>query len=111
MPAAVADPVVRAADRRVRVPRAVGVPVPRVAAIVARVPKGRTGPRPERPPREAPAPKPKPKRLSPARTHRDALLDGLSEAERRIAEQLMTGGINAVRQALDAQSARRSRRG
>lgn len=67
-------------------------------------PEGRTGPRPERPPREAPAPKPKPKRLAPGRTHRDALLGGLSEAERRIAEQLMTGGINAVRQALEAQS-------
>lgn len=61
--------------------------------------------RAERPPRrEAPAPKPKPKRLSPARTHRDAWLAGLNEAERRIAEQLMTGGINAVRQSLDAQN-------
>jgi hypothetical protein len=64
----------------------------------------RRGPRPERPPREAPAPKPKPKRLVPARTHRDAWLAGLSEAERRVAEQLMTGGINAVRQSVDAQS-------
>jgi hypothetical protein len=64
----------------------------------------RRGPRPERPPREAPAPKPKPKRLAPARTHRDAWLAGLSEAERRIAEQIMTGGLNAVRQSLDAQA-------
>ena len=55
-------------------------------------------------PRPAPEPKPKPKRLAPARTHRDAWLTSLSEAERRIAEQLMTGGINAVRQSLDAQS-------
>ena len=60
--------------------------------------------RAERPKREAPAPKPKPKRLAPARTHRDAWLAGLNEAERRIAEQLMTGGINAVRQSLDAQN-------
>ncbi|MEY2471747.1 MAG: hypothetical protein QOK28_1076 [Actinomycetota bacterium] len=61
--------------------------------------------RSERPPRrEAPEPKPKPKRLTPARTHRDAWLAGLNDAERRIAEQLMTGGINAVRQSLEAQS-------
>ena len=75
-----------------------------------------SGPRPEggerrpprdrapRPERKAPEPKPKPKRLAPARTHRDAWLAGLNEAERRIAEQLMTGGINAVRQSLDAQN-------
>ncbi len=62
------------------------------------------GERPARPPREAPAPKPKPKRLVAARTNRDALLESLSEAERRVAEQLMTGGINAVRQSLDAQN-------
>jgi hypothetical protein len=61
------------------------------------------GERPERPRREPPAPKPKPKRLVAARTNRDALLESLSEAERRIAEQLMTGGINAVRQSLEAQ--------
>jgi hypothetical protein len=60
--------------------------------------------RAERPKREAPAPKPKPKRLAPARTHRDAWLAGLNDAERRIAEQLMTGGVNAVRQSLDAQN-------
>jgi hypothetical protein len=59
--------------------------------------------RSERPPRPAPEPKPKPKRLAPARTHRDAYLASLNDAERRIAEQLMTGGINAVRQSLDAQ--------
>jgi hypothetical protein len=75
-----------------------------------------SGPRPEggerrpprdrapRPERKPPEPKPKPKRLAPARTHRDAWLAGLNEAERRIAEQLMTGGINAVRQSLDAQN-------
>jgi hypothetical protein len=60
--------------------------------------------RPPRAPRPAPEPKPKPKRLAPARTHRDAWLSGLGDAERRVAEQLMTGGINAVRQSLDAQS-------
>ena len=61
--------------------------------------------RAERPSRrEPPPPKPKPKRLTPGRTHRDAWLASLNDAERRIAEQLMTGGINAVRQSLDAQS-------
>jgi hypothetical protein len=65
------------------------------------------GPRPERaprPPRAAPEPKPKPKRLAPGRTHRDALLASLPEAERRVAEQVMSGGVNAVRQSLEAQS-------
>jgi hypothetical protein len=69
-----------------------------------RPPRREGPPRAERPKREAPEPKPKPKRLVPARTHRDAWLANLNEAERRIAEQLMTGGINAVRQSLDAQS-------
>ncbi len=67
-------------------------------------PDGLRGPRPERPRREAPAPKPKPKRLVPGRAYRDVWLEGLSDAERRVADQLMTGGINAVRQSLDAQN-------
>ena len=107
-----------AAVRRVARPvpavrAATGVAVPRVPKVTDRlapsesavpVLKGAAGPRPERPRREPPAPKPKPKRLVPGRTHRDALVAGLGDAERRIAEQLMSGGINAVRQSLDAQN-------
>ncbi|HVE95141.1 MAG TPA: hypothetical protein VNB24_09485 [Acidimicrobiales bacterium] len=60
--------------------------------------------RPPRPAPEPPAPKPKPKRLVAARTHRDALLTSLNDAERRIAEQLLKGGLNEVRQSIEAQA-------
>ncbi|MGY6499624.1 MAG: hypothetical protein ACXIVQ_01800 [Acidimicrobiales bacterium] len=63
--------------------------------------------RPARPPRtERPAPpaKPKPKRLRPLRHHRNAVLESLPEAERPIAEQVLRGGVPAVRQAVDKQN-------
>ncbi|QGG95274.1 hypothetical protein [Actinomarinicola tropica] len=73
--------------------------------------RGRSGrsaddrPRGERRPRPEPAPaKPKPKRLRPGRTHRSAVLEGLPEEERPIAEQVLRGGIPAVRQAVDKQN-------
>jgi hypothetical protein len=63
--------------------------------------------RPARPPRppvpEVPA-RPKPKRLRPVRTHRNALLAELPPEQRPIAEQLLRGGIPAVRQAIDEQN-------
>ena len=65
-------------------------------------PAGERRPRPERP---APEPKPKPKRLRPGRTHRQALLAELPDEQRPIAEQLLRGGLPAVRQALDEQNA------
>lgn len=58
-------------------------------------------PRPERP---APEPKPKAKRLRPGRTHRSTVLETLPEEERPIAEQVLRGGIPAVRQAVDKQN-------
>jgi hypothetical protein len=58
-------------------------------------------PRPERP---APEPKPKPKRLRPGRTHRNAVLADLAPEQRPVAEQLLSGGIPAVRQAIDRQN-------
>ncbi|MFM2183159.1 MAG: hypothetical protein RJB61_1453 [Actinomycetota bacterium] len=68
------------------------------------------GPRPDRRPRfEAPPElpqRPRPKRLRPGRVHRNAVLKGLSEAERTIAERLLQGGIPAVRQALTEQNRR-----
>lgn len=68
------------------------------------------GPRADRRPRfDAPPElpqRPRPKRLRPGRTHRNAVLKGLSEAERTIAERLLQGGIPAVRQALTEQNRR-----
>ncbi|HVM55602.1 MAG TPA: hypothetical protein VM262_20625, partial [Acidimicrobiales bacterium] len=67
--------------------------------------------RSERPRRERPAPppqvpeRPKPKRLRPGRAHRDELLSSLSPDRRLIAEQLLNGGVPAVRRALDEQNA------
>lgn len=57
-----------------------------------------------RPARPAPEPKPKPKRLRAARVHRDAVLAALPEEHRPIAEQLLRGGIPAVRAAVDKQN-------
>jgi hypothetical protein len=70
-----------------------------------RGPKDRQ-PRPERSRPERPAPEPRPKapRLRPARTHRTAVLDSLPEEHKPIAEQVLKGGIPAVRQALDKQN-------
>jgi hypothetical protein len=49
---------------------------------------------------------PRPKRLSPANTHRDAALAGLSPEQRPVAEQVLKGGIPAVRQAIEEQNQR-----
>ncbi|HMG42176.1 MAG TPA: hypothetical protein VK611_12640 [Acidimicrobiales bacterium] len=57
--------------------------------------------RPSTPPPDA---KPKPKRLRPARVHRAALLESLPAEQRPIAEQLVQGGIPAVRQAIEKQN-------
>ncbi|HWJ64060.1 MAG TPA: hypothetical protein VNS19_18975 [Acidimicrobiales bacterium] len=68
--------------------------------------EGDRGPRPERPRRERPAspPKPKAKRLRAGRAHRKAALDALPAAEQVIAEQVLNGGIPAVRQAVEKQN-------
>jgi hypothetical protein len=64
--------------------------------------------RPDRGPRHpdrAPAPeRPRPKRLRPLRTHRDAVLESLAPELRPVAEQVLKGGVPAVRQALDEQN-------
>ncbi len=60
----------------------------------------------ERRPRQPePEPKPKPKRLRPKRVHRDEVLAAVPEEHRPIAEQVMKGGMQAVRAAIDAQNA------
>ena len=58
----------------------------------------------ERPSTPPPDLKPKPKRLRPARAHRAALLEALPAEQRPIAEQLLQGGIPAVRQAIEKQN-------
>jgi hypothetical protein len=55
-------------------------------------------------PSQPPEPRPKPKRLRPAKTHRHALLESLPAEQRPIAEQLLHGGIPAVRQAIEKQN-------
>lgn len=62
--------------------------------------------RPEPPPMPA-VERPKAKRLRAGRAHRNELLQSLPEAERPIAEQLLMGGMPAVRQAIEKQNAER----
>jgi hypothetical protein len=66
-------------------------------------------PRRDRPPRP-PVPelpqRPKPKRLRPGRHHRQELLASLPDEHQPIAEQLVRGGIPAVREALQEQNTR-----
>ena len=66
----------------------------------------RRGPRPDGPGREAAERKParqRPPRFQPGRTHRDAALAALPEEQRPVAEQILKGGVRAVREALAAQ--------
>jgi hypothetical protein len=62
----------------------------------------RTRPRKSSPPAE---PRPKPKRLRPRREHRDAVLATLPEEQKAVAEQVLRGGLPAVRKAIDEQNA------
>jgi hypothetical protein len=67
-------------------------------------PEGDRGPRQARPAfAEAPQ-KPKAKRLRAGKTHRNAVLAALPEEHKPIAEQVLRGGIPAVRQALSEQN-------
>ena len=62
----------------------------------------------DRPSRPAPPPvdeKAKPKRLRPGKAHRSTLLESVPAEQRPIAEQLLAGGIPAVRQAIEKQNA------
>jgi hypothetical protein len=66
--------------------------------------RGDRRPRPERAPRPEMEAKPKPKRLRPGRAHRQSVLAELPEEHKPIAEQVLRGGIPAVRQAVDKQN-------
>lgn len=57
-----------------------------------------------RPTGPAPEPKPKAKRLRAGRTHRNAALAALPAEQKPIAEQVLRGGIPAVRQAVEKQN-------
>ncbi|HBU39030.1 MAG TPA: hypothetical protein DEB59_01095 [Acidimicrobiaceae bacterium] len=75
--------------------------------------KGRKGSRdakPRKPKADTPS-KPKPKKLKPGRTHRKALIDGLPEEQRVIAEQVSRGGIAAVRKEIEEQNRRAEEEG
>ncbi|MHB8664548.1 MAG: hypothetical protein ACYDH6_17865 [Acidimicrobiales bacterium] len=48
----------------------------------------------------------RPRRFTPASTHRTAVLETLAPEERAVAEQLLNGGVPAVRRALQEQNAR-----
>jgi hypothetical protein len=61
-------------------------------------------PRPDRASSDAPQ-KPKPKRLSPGSTHRRAVLDSLAPEQRAVADQLVRGGMPALRQSIATQNA------
>ena len=67
----------------------------------SRTDEGQRGKRRDRP--EAPS-RPRPKRLRAGRTHRKAELDQLPVEHRPIAEQVLKGGIPAVRTAVDKQN-------
>jgi hypothetical protein len=66
--------------------------------------------RPEPPPVPV-VERPKAKRLRAAKAHRTALLESLPEEQRPVAEQLVLGGLPAVRQAIEKQNAERSAAG
>ncbi len=60
--------------------------------------------RPPRPARREPESRPKPKRLRAGRAHRNEVMASLPEEQKPIAEQVLRGGIPAVRQAMDKQN-------
>jgi hypothetical protein len=74
------------------------------------------GDRPPRRTRPEPPPmpvveRPKAKRLRAGKAHRNTLLESLPEEQRPIAEQVVLGGLPAVRQAIEKQNAERTAAG
>jgi len=80
---------------------------PRVEGEGSQDARRKSGPRtahPNRPTSPAPEPKPKAKRLRAGRTHRNAALAALAPEQKPIAEQVLRGGIPAVRLAVEKQN-------
>lgn len=67
----------------------------------------RRPPRADRPSRRPAPERPRPKRLRPLRRHRDAVLEGLPPEHRVIAEQVLRGGVAAVRAEVERVNAER----
>jgi hypothetical protein len=67
-------------------------------------PDGANRGRPNRPGGPERESRPRPKRLSPGNTHRTAVLESLSPEQRPVAEQVLRGGIPAVRKAIEEQN-------
>jgi hypothetical protein len=67
----------------------------------------RRPPRGERPARRPAPERPRPKRLRPLRRHRDAVLEALPTEHRVIAEQVLRGGVAAVRAEVERVNAAR----
>ncbi len=76
---------------------------PRDGQPASERPKGRRD-RPSRPRSDDRPSKPKPKKLRPKRAHRSAVLATVPEEQRPIAEQVLRGGLPAVRQAIETQN-------
>lgn len=79
-------------------------------------PRRSGGDRPPRRTRPEPPPmpvieRPKAKRLRAGKTHRNAVVASLPEEQRPIAEQVVVGGLPAVRQAIEKQNAERAAAG
>ncbi|MFP5317563.1 MAG: hypothetical protein ACLGI2_04635 [Acidimicrobiia bacterium] len=68
----------------------------------SRPPRDRSAERSGPPP---PAARPRPKRLNAGRVHREAVIESLPPEQRPIAEQVLRGGVPAVRQAIEEQNA------
>ena len=63
--------------------------------------RGKGGNRPERSERPKPPTRPKAPRLRPGRTHRQAALKALPQAQHLLADEVLRGGVPAVRQAVE----------
>lgn len=66
--------------------------------------RGASGDRPRTPAKPKLPPKPKPPRLRAGRNHRDELLASLPEEQKPVAQELLRGGLPAVRKALATQN-------
>lgn len=67
--------------------------------------------RPRTPAKPKLPPKPKPPRLRAGKTHRNALIDSLPDEQKAVAQELLRGGLQAVRTGLEKQNDQRKAEG